>query len=314
MNRETRRITDGAMMAAIIGVLLLINRQTAGLIEVSFVWILPLPMVFYATKYGYKNSLLLFVAVILLTIVLGTPQTLFYIISEMLIGLVYGGGICDKTPTRKLVIRTIIMAVIADVLSMLVFASFFGYDLASEIGEYQAVVEKAFGSVGMSVNDSSQLKQMLQTILIVSVVMSGVLEGYVTHLLSRLMLKRLRIYVEPITPIYLYYPPKWSGYIGIACMLLTYVPTYISINNEILENLLLGLGFCGYMYLVVFGMIAIAYYLKVEFGMKGLSGILAFVLGTVLSIVVAMLGFLYITTDIHDELLKGGNINASKNS
>ena len=56
MNRDIRRITDGAMMAAIIGVMLFIDRQTAGMISGGFVWILPIPMVFYSAKYGMKNS------------------------------------------------------------------------------------------------------------------------------------------------------------------------------------------------------------------------------------------------------------------
>lgn len=313
MNRETRRITDGAMMAAIIGVMLIVNRQTAGIIEVTFEWALPLPMVFYAAKYGYKNSLLLFISVILLTWILGTPQTLFYIISAMLIGIVYGGGIKERVAGRKLVIRTIVISVISTVLSTLVFASFFGYDLAGEFAQYRVWMEKGASLFGVSVSES-QIEEFLKTILVVSVLTMGVLNGYITHLLSRLMLKRLRIYVEPITPIASYYPPKWSGYVGIACMFMAYIPNYVNLDNEILSSLCIGLGYTGYLYLVVYGMIAIALFLRLEYDMKGFGGILAFAVGVILSIVTAMIGYLYITTDIHEELMKGGNIHASKNS
>lgn len=314
MNHETRRITDGAMMAAIIGVMLLINRQTAGLIEVSFVWALPLPMVFYAAKYGYKNSLLLLAAVIFLTFVLGTPQTLFYIISEMLIGLVYGGGIYHKTSSRKIVIRTIIMAVIADILSMLVFATFFGYDIASEITEYKTIIHTFLGANDITMSDTVNLDQTLKTVIVLSVILSGVLEGLVTHLLSRLMLKRLRIYVVPMTPFIEYCPPKWSGYVGIACLVLYYVSIYKPVDNDILQGIMQGFGLAGTFFLAVMGMLCISLYLNVAHHMKGGGMLIGIALMLVASVFVALLGFLYITTDIRSELMKGGNEDASENS
>lgn len=313
MNRDTRRITDGAMMAAIIGVLLLINRQLAGLIEVTFIWALPLPMVFYSAKYGYKNGFVLLIAVTLLTIVIGTPQTLFYVISEMLIGIVYGGGIHDKVAGRKIVIRTIMMAVVADIISMLVFATFFGYDIASEIKEYENIINQTSAQMNISLGDID-LEQLLKNVVVVSVVVSGVLEGYITHILSRLMLKRLRIYVVPMKPISEYFPPKWSGYLGIVAVMCYYYSIYRGSSNEILQSIMQGFGIAGIVYLAVMGMVCVMIFLKIQTKMKSGCGIIAFILMFIATIFVAMLGFLYITTDIHSELMEGGNKNAFKNS
>lgn len=312
MNHDVRKITDGAMMAAIVGVLLLVNRQTAGLIEVSFLWILPLPMVFYSAKYGLKDSWLLFAAIVLLTIVLGTGQTLFYVISETLIGLVYGCGIHDHTSTRKLVIRTMVMAVGADILSMLVFASFFGYDIASEVEEYTALMNSVFEASDTSLPASVDLKSMMETILIVSVIVGGIFEGFITHILSRLMLKRLRIYIEPMRPISEYYPPKWSGYLGIAGLVMFYYSSYHAFENETIQRVVQGVSIACVLYLVIIGVIAIMIYLRIRFQMKGWGALIAIIFSLFFSIVVAVIGFMYITTDFHERLLEGDFSHAFK--
>lgn len=312
MNRDVRKITDGAMMAAIVGVMLLINRQTAGLIETSFVWVLPLPMVFYSAKYGLKDSWILFVSILLLTLILGTPQTIFYVASEMIIGVVYGSGIYDRTPSRKLVIRTMLLAVIADILSMLVFASFFGYDIASEVSEYTSIMDQMYEAAGTTLPSTVDLKGMIETVIIVSVVLSGVLEGFVTHVLSRLMLKRLRIYVEPMRPISEYYPPKWSGYIGIIGLVMFYYSSYNPFENEMVQRIVQGCSIACVFYLLMIGFIAIMLYLRIRFQMKGFAVVLALIFSLLMSLVVAVVGFMYIATDFHERLVEGDFSNASK--
>lgn len=312
MNRDVRKITDGAMMAAIVGVMLLINRQTAGLIETSFVWVMPLPMVFYSAKYGLKDSWIVFVSVLLLTFILGTPQTIFYVMSEMIIGVTYGSGIHDRTSGRKLVIRTMLLAVIADILSMLVFASFFGYDLTSEVNEYTDIMKQAYESMGTAIPESFDLKGMIETVVVVSVVVSGVMEGFVTHILSRLMLKRLRIYVEPMTPISDYYPAKWSGYVGIIGLVLFYYTSYNPFENDMVQRIVQGFSIACVFYLVMIGFIAVMLYLRIRFQMKGFAVVIALILSFLMSLVVAVIGFMYITTDFHERLVGGDFSNAAK--
>ena len=56
MNNNVRKLTDGAMMCAIVGVVLLINRQLGGLFQDMFLFLFPIPMVFYSAKYGWKEQ------------------------------------------------------------------------------------------------------------------------------------------------------------------------------------------------------------------------------------------------------------------
>lgn len=305
MNRNVRKITDGAMMAAIVGVMLVINRQFAGLLEDLLLFAFPLPMVFYAAKYGAKQSFVLYAAILGLTFILSTPQTLFYVASEMLIGLIYGAGIHDRKPTGKIILITVLLSVVVTVITMFVAAGFFGYDIAGELQMYMDMMDQVSASTGMTFA-MSDMKAFLLNIMIVSTILTGVMQGFVTHLISRIMLKRLRIYVEPIKPLIEYFPPKWSGYLGIACLVLYYASVYKPLDNVWANNIMQAVGICGMIYLAFFGYIAMTFILRYAVGFsKGLAIFVGILLFLMMSMPMAFLGFLYITTDHHRKMLYG---------
>ena len=64
MNQNVRKITEGAMMVALIGVFMLIDRQFQGTFSSMFVFLLPLPMVYFGAKYGLRDSLMVLAAII----------------------------------------------------------------------------------------------------------------------------------------------------------------------------------------------------------------------------------------------------------
>ena len=68
MHNDVRKLTEGAMIAAVMGVLLLIDRQLAGLLLGYFVFVLPLPMVLYSARYGLRDSLIVFAAILILSL------------------------------------------------------------------------------------------------------------------------------------------------------------------------------------------------------------------------------------------------------
>ena len=304
MNKEIRKLTDGAMMAAIIGVLLLINRQTAGLLESFLLFAFPLPMVFYGAKYGWKASWLVFAAIAVLCFIIGTPQTWFYVLSESLIGMVYGCGVYHRTSMHTIVMRTVIMAVVADVLSMLVFAKFFGYDLTGEIKEYKTAINQALDQSGAAVPSSINLDSMLKTVIILSTVLTGVMEGIITHLLSRLMLKRMRFRLPPMTPVSEYFPPKWSGYLGMAGLIAYEVSVYRPLADSTQNMVLAGVGMAGVFYLAVYGMICMSLTFYRHTRSKVIAVLLSVILMLFMSVIVAFLGFLYISTDMHERMIE----------
>ncbi len=305
MNNSVRKITDGAMMCAIIGLLLVINRQFGGVFETMFLFLFPLPMVFYATKYGRNDSWLVLVSIALLSFIIGTPQTVFYVTSESFLGLMYGAGVHDNKDSRKLLMLAIMIGIVVNVLTSIVFASFFGYDLALEISEYETVINESFSSAGVTLASTVNLKQMLTTVIIVSVVLTGILEGIITHVFSRILLKRLRFNIPPSTPLALYFPKTWTGYLGIVGLVAYYYTIYNPLSNDVLQTLLQGLGIFGVIYLCFMGAIA----LIVNAGLKnpkmaGVFVIISFLLTMIFMLPMAMVGFLYITTSWHTNMLR----------
>ena len=63
-NSYALKIITGAMILAIFAILLLINRQTGAFFEEFFIYLLPIPMVAYASRYGLKSSLPVFVGML----------------------------------------------------------------------------------------------------------------------------------------------------------------------------------------------------------------------------------------------------------
>ena len=306
MNNDVRKITDGAMMCAIVGAVLLINRQLGGLFQDMFLFLFPIPMVFYAAKYGWKNGWVVFAAMCLLGFILGGPTTLFYVASESLIGLIYGGGIHSGQKTHKLVLITMIAGAIVNVLSTVVFASFFGYDLAAETKEMEAMMGSIFAQTGTELPPTLNLSQYIGTIFAVTAILTGVLQGFVTHVLSRLLLKRLRFPVDPPAPVSMYYPPKWSGYLAMAGFVCYYYSIFRPFPDELMQNAFQGLGMCGFLYLLAYGYIAVVVYMQVRNPkMRGLGMLFGLLAMFVMPVFLVIFGFLYITTDMHRRLMEG---------
>ena len=124
-------------MLAIMGAVMLLDRQTAGTISGTVLYLFPLPMVFY----GWKDLMTVLAALFALLFMLGTPQSVFYVGFEAIIGTVYGAGIYAGTDNKRILIRTILMSVMLEITALFVFAAFFGYDMTAEINEYKTIME-----------------------------------------------------------------------------------------------------------------------------------------------------------------------------
>jgi len=310
MNNNVRKLTDGAMMCAIVGVMLLINRQMAGMLEELLLFIFPLPMVFYSAKYGMRNSWIVLAAMVLLTVIVATPQTLFYVASESMIGLIYGAGIHDRRDTRSLVWLTIVIAIAVNIISTLIYASFFGYDLVAEMTETKEIVTQTMDAAGVSVPATINMDEFIKTSLVVATITTGVMQGYITHMLSRLMLKRMRFDVPKPTPVAYYYPPVWSGYAGFACMAAYYYTSTKPLASQMWQNVCTGAGMCGMFYLLAYGAVAVIVFSVVRNPRRRkMPVILAILMVFAMPMILSLLGFLYITTDLHRRAL-GGTGNA----
>ncbi len=311
--KKVRRLTDGAMMTAIVGVFLLLNRYTGEFFESMLLFLFPIPMVFYAARYGARSSWPVLAAMVLLAVVLGSPATVFYVAAESLLGLYYGNGVYKQTPPGKLLRMTMIISVGITLFTTVLAAAVFGYDINAEIELYKSALDQTVSDAGMVYPAGFDLDSTLRTLFMVSLVASGLLDGYVTHALSRLLLKRFHYKVPEGTPLAEYFPPLWSGYVSIRLFALFYWSARHTFAQAYLQNICLAAGAVGTLYLLLYGAIAMLVVSRLVYHMKTVWAVLLDLLYIMLApLLMVIIGFLYITTQWHARILERGRNNATK--
>ena len=143
MNEKTQKLTFGALLVAVFGVLLLLNRQTGGMLEETFIFLFPIPMVAFSAKYGWKDSLPVFVCTVLISIFCGIFTSAFYAITQSFIGMVYGCCLHAKRDTTRTMILVMALSVISNILSTFVLASLFGINMQEDIQLMQTSMQEA---------------------------------------------------------------------------------------------------------------------------------------------------------------------------
>ena len=193
-------ITYGAMMAALIGVLLFINRQFAGILDLYLFWIIPIPVIVYCVKFGLNRSLVLAAAIMGVALVVSTPVTLFYVAMSILAGIVYAWGVINDKNVLFLIGSVTLISLLIVILTEFVFASFFGFNLVEDIAVLQETIADLFGDnpTGQYLLDNPNL---LRNLLIISTVITSCLEGVLIHLISFIVLKRLNMKTPKMVPL-----------------------------------------------------------------------------------------------------------------
>ncbi|HCK88018.1 MAG TPA: hypothetical protein DHW39_04315 [Erysipelotrichaceae bacterium] len=306
MNKEVRKITDGAMMLAIIGAAVLLDRQFAGLFSGYLLWFFPLPMVFYTSKYGLKNALPVLAASALVSLMLGLAFSSFYAICASVCGTVYGAGVHAKKDSRYIVVITMLLWVILEFLAAFVFAGVIGYDITAELQDYEKLLEMFSSASPQGEMLASVIS--VKTLFVMSIVTLGIMEGYITHVIAKVMLKRLRMPLPQAVPVRDWYPPKWTGYLGLACMVMYFYLFTHTLPNEILQSAGQTAGLFGTLYLVMFGVIGLWIVIPAKYPfMRGwLLPLTVFLLFGMMPALAAF-GFLYIAADLHERAVKGVN-------
>lgn len=315
MNNNVRKITDGAVMIALMGMALVLNRQFAGFLEIYFIWFLPIPISVYTAKHGYKNGLMVAFSVIFLSFIISTVTSVFYVISSCACGLVYGEGSRRGRENLWLLFITIITALIAEIFPIFVFSGIFGYNLAEEVIVMKDTIVEMLqiSGISQSLIDASLvlLERVLPALIIAGVVFSAVLEGVILHLLSVFIFKRLKMPVKKMKPIIEVKIPKWIGYASLLLAVGLLLVFRIEVNEK-LVGIISFFGTIGFLILASAGYIA--FLLKMRGNGKKQQMIFAVMLLLVLLpyslLFLSALGFLYITTDMRQKMLdqmKGGN-------
>ncbi|MBQ7536311.1 MAG: DUF2232 domain-containing protein [Stomatobaculum sp.] len=304
MNSKTQKLTFGAMLIAVFGVLILLNRQTGGLFEEAFVYIFPLPMTAYAAKYGLRSGLPVFIGMVMITLFCGSFTAIFYATTAALLGLAFGTCLYHRVDSTHTMILVMVLAAVFNLLSTIVLASLFGYNLNQEITEMQTMMTTAMEKAGMVMPENVFTHDYLKRLMIISMIFMGIIQGFLIFEISLMILKLLRFPVQKPKPVREFYPPKWSGYLGIVLFML-YLFTFG--RNEETPAATIGqtFGVCGYLYLTCFGAIALNLIIKAYISRSKLLSVLLCIIALVIfPLPLCFFGFFYITGSLHESLLQ----------
>ena len=293
MNRQVRKLTEGAMMCALFGIVLLINRQFAGVLELFFVYVLPLPLIVYTVKHDVKSGCICAISISFLSLMISTVSSMVYSIMAVVIGLVYGALCHRKVSNGFLIGCTMLLTMVLEIMCCLVFASVFGYDLIADARTIMEAAELAAETFGVVLPDVIGINFFLM-LAVLAVVLAGILEGVLVHLLASAIMKHLKIEVPSIQPISAWEIPKWIGHLCAIVFVLSYVAQLLPVSEAVLLGAVAA-GTVGSLVLVFFGYVACLMMGMVKYK-KNLTLILI-VLFIFIWPMYAVLGYFYIVSD-----------------
>lgn len=197
MKSNTRKITEGAMIVAMIGAVLFIDRQFAFALTTQLNWLLSIPMILYSVKSDREYSWMVFFSALVVAFFITNLQTVFYLFSALILGVIYGEGVRNKWKHSKLLIWTMTCTFVCYLLSMYVFAGFFGYDLIATRNEFIEMIENLniFGIKMVLFIDAYTFFHVIDITSFLLLVMA---ESLCVHMLSHLIFMKLNWDVERI--------------------------------------------------------------------------------------------------------------------
>lgn len=302
MIKNTKKITEGAMIVALLGVLFIIDRQSAGIFNYIVAWVVPLPFVVYTAKYGVKDALVPFVASIFVSIILATPVLTVLTVMYGIIGLIYGFGVHKKWQSRHLFFSTVVGVSIIYFVSVVLFSAFFGFSIQQDMQSIYQMLENIDTPAGLDV------QRVVTSSIVIMYATSVIVETYLIHMLSRVLLHRMKIPVKPSKKLETVQVPKIVGWVMLLGLFVYPIAKVLEANDFILT-----IGFTIYswiMILLVYQAFVFVIIVQRRFGFKYLLFmiILGLLLIPTLFIDLLMIvGLLDILSDIRSRIIGVNN-------
>lgn len=307
MKSNVRRITDGAMIVAIMGLLTVLDGQSGMLLDGILFWFIPIPIIIYVVKYNLNDGIVVAVSVTLLAFIISLPHLALLIGFSSLIGLAYGFGVNKKLSTNKTLILTFIATVIYYLLSMIVFAKFFGYDPVAEMQEIMGFFTSLLDSAGNSSIDvitflrwTNPFFAMLILFIPFLPIVISILQTIVTHLVSIIILKRLKLADIRVRPFYAFAVTKPVGIVAIVVLIITYGYFILNISGN--DSVILVVQFLAQLLFIIMGTIFLLTIVVLK--KKPLLSPLVGLLVLVFPLIAMVVGIVDVFSDIRLNLLR----------
>lgn len=251
-------------MTAIFGVFLFLDRQTGGMVRGLMLILYPLPITVYTAKYGLRTGIPAAIAMALISFLLGSVTLVFYAVSELLVGLLFGTCLYRRLSPEKTLFAVMIASAVLSLVEMFFLAFVTGVPISKDVEELETMVTETFTQFGMDMYLETGLFSgaFLKRILILSTIFGGLIQGFLIYEGVLLIARKLKIHTGKLKSLYEFRPPRWTAFVAAGLFVLYFLTASRGADGSELFMAGMTVGMIGYLYLVVFGGIGISWYLK----------------------------------------------------
>ena len=236
---------------------------------------------------------------IVVSLLFGTPQSLFYMGAALVNGLVYGHGVRKQKPNEWLLGVTILITAVAMFVTTYTFAAFFGYNVMEEV---KLIIDYLKSIKGFVVD--ATMTATLYAMYPIVILTTAIIQSILTHLSAILLMKRLRIAVLPLRPINQIKVSKPVGWVALVLLFSPIIASYFhaSLDISVMANLIYLIALLVFLFETFIFLGLLAPVLKIR--MLPTIGLLLYILlPSIMTYVCIVIGALDILTDFRQRVL-----------
>lgn len=187
-NLKTKKLVQGAMIAAIFGALSVFNTYTGSLFDIFICYAMVIPLVWFGYTYRWQDNLLVSFVAMIVIIITGLPFFAISSFSSCLAGVFLAEALKRQAPRTTLLLGTLAVTFLNNILLYEVFSGLLNMDLIGEMKGLYVSINQIMPSLSQNISLSAFLSLAPLVLMLVSA-----MEMYVIILLCQLTLPRLQI-------------------------------------------------------------------------------------------------------------------------
>lgn len=189
---KTKKLTQGAMLLALAGALMLIDRQLSFMLETFLLLIYPVVIIVYSSMYDLKDGAVLSFGLLVIGFLFGSLTTHIYLPLAIILGIGYSYGVKKQFSKQQLLLVAVCLFILGEVLITFAIQPLLGLSIEQQLAtldEMMAAYNEAIGVQSMGIN----LSLVMKASFVFAIFLVGLMEGFIVHMFAIMMLRRFKI-------------------------------------------------------------------------------------------------------------------------
>lgn len=312
---QTKKITQGAMLIAIIGALIEVDKLMSFMFSTFILTMMPIVIIIYGAMYSSKDAAVFCVALAAVSFITSAGATLLtyavYIPVGVIVGMSYSIALSKTKDRKKLLVVAMVSYLICEVLVYFVVSPILGTTIEMQIAGINELLETTYATLRTSGVDTTMFEayftvQLIKSLFVLAIIFMGIAEGLITNVLSTFLLKRFKIMDIEQGSLLSYKLNPVLAYIFMIFMFVPYLR--LQVSNDTIQTAITLLPIIGQLVLAFFGYIYACIYFRVTGRPKRVALVMLgiFILPSIMVFVLAIVGFLYATGPLKRKLEEKG--------